>query len=126
MAKTTSLGLNADGDLDFRGGQLRKVEGAAYLQQKVRCVMSFFRGEWYLDLEGVGVPYFELVFDVKDPHIPTVRAELQRHLAAIKGITSVAAVDAVVDGVTRRFGISYNLVGDLGQLLTDTVEVIPP
>ncbi len=118
MAKTSSLKLDADGDLLRSGGRFQVAKGADYLGQKVVCVVRFWRGEYPFDL-SVGFPWDEVAVGVKNPQEEIIRSELRRHVGAVQGVSSVDAVDLEIDLGERVLSGTVQARGDLGLLQQD-------
>lgn len=121
MAKNGTFAIDeTTGDLLRVGGKFVRVKDAAYLAQKVRSVLRFFLGEWFLDLENVGLPYFQEFF-VKSPKLALLRSRLQTAILSVQGIVSVDEITLKL-GSDRKLRVDFKATADLGQL-QDTVEI---
>lgn len=121
MAKTSSLALGPDGDLDRSRGGFRVATGVEYLLQKVRQRLQFFRGEWHLDVTGVGFPYYQEILGKKQSDLSTVRSFFLKEILNTQGIATVDELTVSLNSA-RRLLVSWKGTGDLGQLLVDTFE----
>jgi hypothetical protein len=125
MAKNGSLALDANGDLLRQAGRFVRVTDAAYIVQKVRSRLLFFLGEWFLDVEGVGFPYWQQVLGVKAANLPAIRAAYRDELLGTQGVASVEQLDVTLSA-QRRLSVSFRAVSDAGALLSDSFEVVTP
>lgn len=124
MAKSGSLAVDPlTGDLARSAGSFALVADGAYLVQKVRSVLLFFRGEWFLDLTGVGLPYYEQILGVKNPNLDAIRSTFQQAILGVQGVVAVDSLDLEFDRSARTLRVRWAGLGDLGQLLTDSFEV---
>ena len=122
MAKTTSLALDANGDLDRVGGAFLHATGKRYLVAKVRSRLLFFLGEWFLDQTRVGVPYHQRILGAKGAELPRVRALFLKELLGTQGIATVEVLTVELAKRSRSLTVSWRATGDLGQLLSDKFE----
>lgn len=110
MTTARDIALDAAGDIDVSTGDLIMLADAAAIVQAVRIHFSFFKGEWFLDLDA-GVPYYQSVFGkVKDPAVlaPIFRAELVK----VKGISLVNSLTLKIDTAARTLSIVWSANGD--------------
>jgi hypothetical protein len=122
MARESSLALDVNGDLARPGGSFTRVTGVDYLVQKVRSRLLFFLGECFLDVDGVGIPYFQQILGVKQSNLPAVRSLFLKEILNTQGIATVDELQIALDHSTRRLRVVYRATGDLGELLSDSFE----
>ena len=114
------LRLDPDtGDLDVTGGQLALVSDSAAIAQAVRCHLSFFKGEWFLDITA-GLPYFEQIL-VKNPNIPALNAVYEKAILAVPGVSSLVSLVLDYDSAARTLAVTFRATTDDGELITGTV-----
>jgi hypothetical protein len=98
------------------GGRLRFTESRLeYLAQKVRCAISLFSGEWFLD-GTLGVPYIPQS-DNKAAHRPLLEAALQTKIAGVEGVRRLAEFTTDYDAGKRALAVSFVAETDAGDLV---------
>ena len=101
-------------DLDFSNFKLEFVEGIEYYRQKVKIVLLFFYGEWFLDTT-VGIRYFEEVF-VSNPNLTLIDSLFKIAILEIDGITELLEYDSSFGGSDRKFTVTFKAQTDAGVL----------
>lgn len=117
-----SFKLTPDGDIDLTNGRTSFVDGAAYVEQKIRTRLLFLRGEWALDTR-LGMPWFEEILGRRV--LPERLDSLVRQ--AINTILEVATVNQVavdVDELNRSYTISYQVTTTGGEIVSGGVPFI--
>ena len=109
-------------DLDFSNFKLEFVEGIDYYRQKVKIVLLFFFGEWFLDTTK-GIKYFEEVF-IKNPNFTLVDNLFKIAILEIDGITELLEYDSVFDGINRKYTITFKVQTDAGELIGSQEVII--
>lgn len=116
-----SIAIEPNGNtLLHRNGRQRFTESnLEYLQQKMRCVLSLFLGEWYLD-RSAGIPYIP-ASDSKAGHRAILENMIQTKVAAIKGIKKLLYFIPEYDKPMRTFSVRFAAETDTGETL-ETIE----
>lgn len=118
-----SVALRLDpitGDLVHDGRRVQFVSGADAVAQELRTRLAFFQGEWFLD-EEFGIPYFQSILGQKN----ALAAVRQIFRAAILETPGVATLNnlALKEISARNFALSFSVTSDVGELITETVEL---
>lgn len=108
-----SLAQTPDGDIDVTGGRTRIVRGAEEKAQKIRNRLRLFQGEWFLDTR-VGVPWFKVVFGVKNPDLEIIKRLFERVILSVPGVASVDDVTIEFNRATREMTYSFLARDDEG------------
>jgi hypothetical protein len=100
------------------------VRGAAAVAQHIRQRLSFFLGEWFLDIRQ-GVPWFQVILNRADE--ATATAILRNVVGGTPGVLEVITFTAKLDRSTRRLSVSFVARTIDGDILTETdyVPLIP-
>jgi hypothetical protein len=91
-----------------------------YLQQKVRCVVSLFLGEWFLD-KTLGIPYIPTT-DNKIEHQPLIETALHTKITGIKGIKKLIRFDPVFNRSMRTLTVTFTAQTDSGETFDDQID----
>lgn len=112
---------------------LQMVRGIAAIAQDCLCALRAFAtfdettgeptGEWFLDFEGVGLPWFRDVL-IKNPSFPRIRELVRRKILSRPGIKAITSMRLVFDRPLRDLTIEFVASTDLGELVA-AVDVIP-
>jgi len=111
------------GGLSRVGGRFVRVTDATYQAQQIRSVLQFFLGEWYLDVTGVGVPYFQSILGKKANDLDGI-SDIYR--TALLGLVFIASVDSIsldLSASTRRLTVTVGVTNTDGVKLADSFEV---
>jgi len=90
-----------------------------YVSQKLRIRLSFFRGEWYLNINK-GIPYFESVF-VKNPNISFIEDLIILEINTCPGVEELLNLNLEVEKSTRELIINFTVKLEDGEILNGTV-----
>jgi hypothetical protein len=85
-----------------------------YLAQKVRCAVSLFLGEWYLNV-NLGVPYIPK-FGNKQEHRPLIESVLQERITGVEGVKRLTYFNSRFDNAKRTLSIKFTAETDAGVL----------
>jgi hypothetical protein len=121
MARDGDLGLTDTGELTIVDGDLVIVTGKDSLLSDLRARLEFFKGEWFRDLDE-GVPFFTDVF-VKKPNLPAIRTIFADMITSTPGIKELVSIALELDAATRTAVLTYSATSDLGELISETIEV---
>lgn len=107
----------ATGDIDMSQGTFRFTSDTqTYVAQRLEENLSFFLGEWFLDLRQ-GLPYFEKVIGQK-PDFALLDTLFRRTALATPGVAVVQSLSSQFDRKTRKAGVFFNAVAKDGTLIT--------
>jgi hypothetical protein len=90
-----------------------------YVSQKLRIRLSFFRGEWYLNINK-GIPYFESVF-VKDPNISFIEDLIVLEITTCPYIEELLELNLTVEKSTRELIINFKARLENGEIISETI-----
>jgi hypothetical protein len=93
-----------------------------YMAQKVRCSISLFLGEWFLN-KNIGIPYIPSTME-KEGHRALLETALIVTISNIKGIKRLVSFEPVYDGGKRLLKINFTAECENGETL-DMGEDIP-
>jgi hypothetical protein len=86
-----------------------------YMAQKVRCAISLFLGEWYLN-KNIGIPYIPTTME-KINHRPILETSLIVTISNIKGIKRLVSFDPTYNSRDRLLKIKFVAECDNGETL---------
>ena len=123
---TNDLTLTAQKDLRFTSNNIE------YTIQKIKNVLNFIYGEWYLNTT-LGVPYLALnnndrdnrtknIF-VKNPDLAFINGIFITQISAINTIEEIIDFNSSLNTDTRTFSVSFEVKLIDGDTLQDTVEI---
>jgi len=125
----------ADGDLalDVNGDQLFdstgdsvQLKGVQAVAEDVRRRILFFLGEYFLDVEGVGVPWIQHVFGQKNPDLTTITSDLTTAILGAPDMLTLDALDLEFDTTQRTMQVGWQGTTSFGQTPYLTVGVPAP
>lgn len=101
MAKYIGLAIKPYNDLEVTAdGDLRLVTDAEAIGQHTRQRISFFKGEWFLDLD-VGLDWFGKVLGGSSARIPVMEAMVKETILATPGVTDIVEISLRHDRASR-------------------------
>lgn len=124
------IGLDpATGDLQIINGDFVITSGETGVAQLCRIAVMLVRGEWFLDLDA-GIPYYarDGVPDndaiMGQPYNdPKIRAAYRDALTAVQGVGTVDSVTTSFAPGTRTLTVTWTVVTDFGDTITDTLAL---
>ena len=116
MTLRKQLLLDADDDLDLSTGSLQIVDGVTALTQRVRTRLQTFLGEVEFD-SSVGVPYFQQVFQDKNPKISVLNVSFlgSSALGRLDGIDRVLRLEYDLNTSTRALSVDLRIQAETGE-----------
>lgn len=108
------LRLNDSGDIS---NPVRPATGLALIKQRIRRRLRTITGEWFLDPDGVGLPYLDWIA-TKPPPVATISAATQEAVLAVPGVVRVVGWGAAHDADARTVRISGVVITDTDDALT--------
>jgi hypothetical protein len=113
--RSIAIEPQGNGLLHKNGRQRFTESNLEYLQQKIRCVLSLFLGEWYLDA-SLGIPYIPNT-DSKTGHRAILENMIQTKLMAVKGVRKLLYFTPEYDSRSRTFSVRFGVETDTGETL---------
>jgi len=117
---TASLTNPDVGDLQLtdEGDEVVRTELTDEVAQRLRVRLSFFKGEWFLNLEE-GLPYYQsiLVHGLKDK---VVRAVFGDVIAQTPGVAQLLSLEWSVVKATRAMSLSFKCKLEDGSTFVST------
>lgn len=95
-------------DITFTNGSITLVTAAAQVAQNVEENLSFFKGEFFLDLEQ-GVPYWQEFF-VRPLDLLYIEFTLRDVILATPGVVSIDTFNLEFDKTTRKATVATFVV----------------
>jgi hypothetical protein len=86
-----------------------------YMAQKVRCSVSVFLGEWFLN-KYIGIPYIPTTME-KINHRPLLETALIVTISNVKGIKRLVSFDSVYNGAKRLLKVKFVAECENGEIL---------
>lgn len=114
------IALATNGDWDVSTGDLLLTTGNEAIKQSVKIRLSFFQGEWFLDLDA-GIPYYQSVM-VKNPDPNLLHSIFRTALLETPGVQSVDELQLTINRETRQLTLTASITGDVGEF--DIQEVL--
>ena len=90
-----------------------------YVSQKIRILLSFFLGEWFLD-NSEGIPYFDSIF-VKNPNLVQVGNFLKKKIISVEGVKKLTSFTLTADNDNRRLELVFSMDLSDGTPLDETL-----
>lgn len=97
-------------------GMTMTSEYLQYMQQKVICCLSLFKGEVYLDTR-LGIPYIPSWDMDKDGHRAILESAIRVKVSGISGVKKLLSFSSELDPKTRLFTVSFSAQCDNGEVL---------
>ena len=110
-----------DGDLAFVNGDVPLVRGDTGVRQEARIRLSFWLGEWFLDLTA-GIDFLGRVF-TKPARPVSAQAAFRTELRKTTRVRSVQDVTLDFAGADRRLSLSFIASTVSGTTVEGTAEV---
>lgn len=104
------------GDLDLADGQIHLWGKREARVQKVRIILLFGKGEWYLNPEE-GIPYFNSIIGTKRKRA-VLGIYRQAFLKTLPDLASIRVLTMEFDGRTREAHIDFDLLFDDGMVIS--------
>lgn len=99
--------INAQtGDLELVDGDAVLITGIDAIAQDLTRRLRTFKGEWFADPEGVGVPYLQEVLG-KGRTLAAVRQVFRDQILGTPGVLSIETMDLDFDEPTRVLTVTF-------------------
>lgn len=102
------------GDLRLLNGQIHFWDAQEARRQKLRMILQFFKGEWWLNREE-GIPYFTRVIGKNRKAI--VLNVFRQAILTAPGLVRIDELSLDVDPVTRLGRVAFRLLYDDGTTI---------
>jgi hypothetical protein len=100
----------------WRKNGLRFTESyLEYMAQKVRCAVSLFAGEWYLN-NNIGIPYIPATMNKID-YRPMMETALLTTISNVEGVKSMESFSTVYDDAARTLKVNFIARCENGEVL---------
>lgn len=76
-----------------------------YVAQKLRIRLSFFLGEWYLNVLK-GIPYYEEIL-IKNPNLNYIEDLLKSEIVVLDEVEQLLNFNLVYEGTTRTLSVEF-------------------
>lgn len=93
------------GDLILEDGDLQLNEGLESIRQNLQARLSFFLGEWFLDVDA-GVPYYQDVLR-KNPDPVVLDGLFKEAILGTPGVIGLDEFDMQLDTSARLFKLVF-------------------
>lgn len=93
------------GDLLFTNGDLSLNSGLEAIRQCLQSRLSFFLGEWFLDID-LGVPYYQDVLK-KNPDPVVLDGVFKQTILGTPGVIGLDEFDMQLDTSARLFTLKF-------------------
>lgn len=87
-----------------------------YYAQKLKIILSMFKGEWYLNNQ-LGLPYFEEIF-VKNPNLNRIQDLFKKEIINVDGIDTIETFNLEYDNIERELTVIFTARLKDGDLIT--------
>ncbi len=104
------------GDIDVSQGLRFTPDQRTYVVQRLDENLSYFAGEWFLDLRE-GVPYWERIIGAK-PDLGLIDTLYRRAILATPGVASIKFLRLEFDRATRTLKPSFEATMTDGTTIT--------
>jgi hypothetical protein len=113
--------LDADGDLDFTGGDINFTSGAAGVAQAIQIRLRSFRGEWFANLDN-GVPWFESIL-VKNPNIPEIKEYIRQAIMDAPFVLRLTSLELDYNRAERTLSVDWRVLAGDQTTVEGTTEL---
>jgi len=110
---TKDLAITSTGNLRFT------QTDTEYVAQKIETKLSFFIGEWWLNVD-LGIPYYEQIL-VKNPDLNIVNGLFIRELNSIPEIVEIVSFNASFDTSARKYSANFEVRIESGEIIEGSV-----
>lgn len=107
--------LDKDGELVFVNGDLQLCTGIQCVVQDVETRLKFFLGEDFLDVEGTGTPWYQVILGVKGFDQANVAKQFALQILGAPDIVEILqGPDITFDGKTRLMTVNWQAETSFG------------
>ena len=93
-----------------------------YVAQKIRHVISVFKGEWFLNT-GIGIPYIPSDGTSKSMHRRMIETALQVRIGEAEGVQKIITFKTTLDKASRKLSVYFVVQIDSGETYSDSVDI---
>lgn len=116
MAIPVNFLQDENGDISLAMGLQLTPDFATYVCQRLAENLSFFLGEWFLDLR-LGIPYLTKIIG-ELPDFPLLDSLYRNCILLTPGVGSLTTLDLSFDSPTRALSIAFECVLTDGTTIT--------
>lgn len=107
-----------EGDLLLRNGDLVwSSDVLSEIEQRIRCRLLFFQGEWFADARE-GVPYYQRLLAIKNVSDLLIESVFSSLLLSVAGVVEVLSIRVLRDAVKRTARVVFSVRCDGGHVFT--------
>jgi len=92
---------------------------SSFLAQKLKIRLSFFLGEWYLNVLK-GIPYFEEIL-IKNPDLNYIEDLLKTEIITTPGVDTLESFNLTYENSTRELLIEFSVKTLEGEIIAITI-----
>lgn len=115
-----NLALNAVGDIELSGRNMRRVAGTEYTAQTAKTNLFLQEGEWIVD-RTEGVPWLTGAIEKGVP-LPLIAQLVRAVLSRTVGVLSIDSLDYSFNSSTRTLEISFSGTTIYGKTFVGVVN----
>lgn len=108
--------LDNNHDLDLTNNRISLASGIDAVADHLKIRLSFFSGEWFLDVRQ-GMPYLRELY-VKNPNVDLLQSIFRRAILDTPGVDSVDSLTLDIDTRTREATVRFGVTLNTGDVLT--------
>ena len=117
-----NIQLDASNNYVFVGNRVPIIDGADYVEQKLRTKLRLFLGEWFLDLDK-GVPYFQDILK-KQTSLRVISGIFKDQILGTPGVIELR--EFVIDYIdeTRDFTLKFTVLSQEGEITINLEDIL--
>lgn len=106
-----------------------RVDGVDWQEQAIRSNLKMVLGEYFLDLEGVGLPYLRRrpggfqILGAKAKDVQAIADLFRASILKLSFVSSVEDMSVTIDAVTRVMAVSFRIVNKDAVVIAGDFEV---
>ena len=112
--------LGADGDLVIKEFDLVLTDDIEGLKQRIKRQVLFAAGEWYFN-EELGTEYYPVIAE-KD--LDAVKAVIANSIRSVRGVKDLIAFNATLNSAIRTLSVDFEVIDDLGNVVSDIINTV--
>lgn len=95
------------------------LDNSSYLAQKLKIRLSFFLGEWYLNVLK-GIPYFDQIL-IKNPDLNFVEDLIKTEITTTPGVDTLESFNLTYENSTKELLIEFSVSTLEGEIIDVTI-----
>lgn len=105
------------GDVDLSKGLRFTADEKTYVAQRLSENLSFFLGEWFLDLRE-GIPYWDHIIGAK-PDLGLIESLYRSAILGTPGVGAITALQIAFDRASRALSVRFTAALKDGTLISE-------